>query len=229
MAAAEAVCAGDGLESDDILDLLAHLVHKSLVRVEEKDGEACFSWLERIRHHVCKKLLESGEGDWMCRRHLDYFLEFAERGDRESREPRSLGWKRRMDAEHNNLRAALEYAFDTEGAIDAVVHLTRAVDGSMVSGQRVPGRRAIIGLRKPWLIPLPCLPRCFVPGSSSIPPFLMIIAQGKNSIPDLLAIFDGLGEAFWVEHTYLLMWLGFKLCYQPYERENGTRYVQEAI
>lgn len=70
---------------------------------------------ETIRQYGCEKLEESGELDLMRRRHLDYFLDSAERGDRWSRGPQSLEWKRRLDSEHNNLRAALEFAFSEEG------------------------------------------------------------------------------------------------------------------
>ena len=94
--AAEAVCAGpdlsgfQNLTSRDVLDLLIELVNKSLVNVEEQDGEARYSRLETIRQYGCQKLEDSGELDAMRRRHLDYFLDFAARSDRESRGPQSL-------------------------------------------------------------------------------------------------------------------------------------------
>ena len=46
--AVEAVCAGEGIEEDEVLDLLSHLVDKSLVVVQERDGEARDRLLETV-------------------------------------------------------------------------------------------------------------------------------------------------------------------------------------
>jgi predicted ATPase/class 3 adenylate cyclase len=238
LVAAEAVCDGPdltgfgNLSGLDILDLLAHLVDKSLVMVEERDGETRYSRLETIRQYGCEKLLESGEGDRVRRRHLDYFLDFAERGDRESRGPRSLEWKRRMDAEQNNLRAALEYAFDTEGASDAVVRFSLAVGGFNGLWSAGSWKEADYWFEKA------------LAHSDALPPtalrarLLYYSALFDDRGPwekqlsryeESLVIFDGLGDAYCVDRAYLLTWLGFKLCYQPGEKENGTRYLQEAL
>jgi predicted ATPase/class 3 adenylate cyclase len=217
LAAAEAVCGGpdltgfQNLSGLDILDLLGHLVDKSLVMVEEQDGETRYSRLETIRQYGCEKLLESGEGDQVRRHHLDYFLDFAEQGDRESRGPHSLEWKRRMDAEHNNLRAALEYAFDTEGASDAVVQLTRAVggfNGVWSTGFYKEGHYwAERALAHPNALP-PTALRARLLSHSAIFDDYSPWEKQRSHLEESLAIYDGLGEVFPVERAYLLMWLG---------------------
>ena len=52
---AQAVCSNDGIDPDEVLDLLMHLVDKSLVIMQERDGEARCHMLETIREYAHKK------------------------------------------------------------------------------------------------------------------------------------------------------------------------------
>ena len=65
--AAEQVCVleADGL---DVLDLLAHLVDKSLVIMDESGGEARYSMLETTRQYAREKLFDSDEGEVLRKR-----------------------------------------------------------------------------------------------------------------------------------------------------------------
>jgi tetratricopeptide (TPR) repeat protein len=99
----------------DTLDGLLGLVHKSLVNVEEQDGKSRYRFLETIRQYAMEKLLESGEAINVRDRHLDYFLQSMEQSPQ--REQRIFGalpddteWLDRMERDHDNLRAALEWA-----------------------------------------------------------------------------------------------------------------------
>ncbi|HEU4941077.1 MAG TPA: protein kinase, partial [Candidatus Eisenbacteria bacterium] len=59
--AAEEVCAWDGLESDEVLDLLAHLADKSLVApTEGSDGSMRYGLLETIRAYACERADRAG-------------------------------------------------------------------------------------------------------------------------------------------------------------------------
>ena len=58
--AAETVCAGEGIEEDEVLGLLSHLVDKSLVVAREEDGEARYRLLGTVRQYGREKLDESG-------------------------------------------------------------------------------------------------------------------------------------------------------------------------
>ena len=62
--AAEEVCSGDGVESGEVLDLLSHLVDKSLVVVED-DGRGArrYRCLETVRQYGRDRLLESGQAE----------------------------------------------------------------------------------------------------------------------------------------------------------------------
>jgi predicted ATPase len=62
--AAEAVCAGDGIESSYVLDLLQRLVDRSLVVTEiHADGTNRFRMLEMLQQYALERLVEAGEAD----------------------------------------------------------------------------------------------------------------------------------------------------------------------
>jgi predicted ATPase/DNA-binding CsgD family transcriptional regulator len=75
----EAVCEGDGLERLAILDVLAGLIDKSLVVVDDEGAAASYRLLETIREYADARLTESGERERMHRRHRDHFVAEAER------------------------------------------------------------------------------------------------------------------------------------------------------
>ena len=112
--AAEQVCAGEGIESDKILDLLAQLVNKSLVLVEREQGtETRYSLLETIRQYAREKLLETGNGPVSRDKHLLYFLGLADQTEIELHRRDQKRWLAQLETEHDNLRTALEWAIET--------------------------------------------------------------------------------------------------------------------
>ncbi len=66
------------MDRDDVLDLLEHLINKSLVIVDEGPHETRYRFLETIRKYASEKLLESGESERLREKHLEYFLYLAE-------------------------------------------------------------------------------------------------------------------------------------------------------
>ena len=120
---AESVCSGEGIEEPEVLDLLTSLVDKSLVQVSEQGGEARYRLLETVRQYGREKLEKAGTEPNIRRRHAEFFLRFAERT-----EPRINGkerelWLARLDAEHDNLRAALAW---TQESVEAEMGLRLA-------------------------------------------------------------------------------------------------------
>ena len=142
--AAEAVCADDALcmtecglpssvlapipnsnapiQNDDVLELLTHLVEKSLVVVEEQAAAARYYLLETIRQYAREKLFEAGESETVRARHLCFFLTLAEAAEPKLRTAEQLIWLARLDLEHDNLRAALKWA-QGSGALEAGLRL----------------------------------------------------------------------------------------------------------
>ena len=81
--AAEAVCAGDGVDEYDVLELLTHLVDKSLALPEEHDGDVRYRLPETVRQYARDRVLEAGEAAPLAERHLAYCLAFSERAEPE--------------------------------------------------------------------------------------------------------------------------------------------------
>jgi predicted ATPase len=81
--AVESVCAGKELERNEVLQLLSHLVDKSLVLVAEHDREARYRLLETIRQYVWEQLLGSGEERQFLDQHAGYYLALAEEAEPE--------------------------------------------------------------------------------------------------------------------------------------------------
>ncbi len=105
--AAEAVCDRDDL-SLDVLDGIASLVDKSLVRMGEGD-KGRFSMLETIRSYARERLEESGDAEEIARAHAEYFGGLAEEAEPHTAQgDEQMEWLQRLEQELDNLRAALE-------------------------------------------------------------------------------------------------------------------------
>jgi predicted ATPase/class 3 adenylate cyclase/Tfp pilus assembly protein PilF len=107
--AAEAVCAGEGIGAGAVLDLLTQLVLKSLVMTERGGAEVRYSLLETVRQYSRSLLEDAREAARVRRRHHGYFLEFAKRAEPLLHGPEQVAWLERLETEHDNLRAALEW------------------------------------------------------------------------------------------------------------------------
>ncbi|MFB9909120.1 LuxR C-terminal-related transcriptional regulator [Allokutzneria oryzae] len=112
--AAEAVCAGRGIDREDVLNLVAGLVDKSLLAKEEHDGRSYFRMLHTIRDYGRTRLPASEEA-MMRRRHRDYYHRLAVRAEADWLGPRQPSWCERLRAEHANLRVALDYCLVEPG------------------------------------------------------------------------------------------------------------------
>jgi predicted ATPase len=113
--AAEAVCIGNGMESQDVLELMTQLVMKSLVVVDhEPIGERRYRLLEMIRQYAHEKRMQSEEEEQIRDLHLRYFLNLSTQAQLELRGPSRVDWMERLNDERNNLRAALHWAQKTD-------------------------------------------------------------------------------------------------------------------
>jgi predicted ATPase/DNA-binding SARP family transcriptional activator len=96
-------------DAETALDVIDRLVATSLVVAEDAGGAMRYRLLETVRRYAADRLEQGAEGEHVRRRHAHYYLELAER----LREHEPLGHRDRLDAEHDNFRAALSWARET--------------------------------------------------------------------------------------------------------------------
>ena len=125
--AAEAVCAEDELESDDVLDLLGSLVDKSLVNMEQRDDDPRYRMLETIREYGAEKLQASAAPQAAVTRHCLYFFDLSKQARVGMRGPEQRAWLDRLDIEHDNLRAAIALPQTAGAGVDPFIALKMAV------------------------------------------------------------------------------------------------------
>jgi predicted ATPase/class 3 adenylate cyclase len=119
---AEAVCGPDL----DVLDGLSTIVDASLVRRRTTDGEDRFRMLETIREFAGERLAVSGEEPALRRRHALHMRDLAEVAQPDLDRGDEAAWVSRLEQEHDNLRAALDWA-EQEGDAETAVRTAAAV------------------------------------------------------------------------------------------------------
>ena len=125
--AAEAVCVGDEVEDWEVLDLVTALADKSLLAVEQRGERMRYRLLESVRQYAADRLLEGGGGAAARARHRDHFLALAEEADAGTRGPEQATWLDRLESEHDNLRAALDWCREDESGAEPGLRLARAL------------------------------------------------------------------------------------------------------
>jgi predicted ATPase/class 3 adenylate cyclase len=118
--ASVAVCAGADADRYDIVELLGRLVDKSLCLIDGEGSDPRYRLLETIRQYGFEKLAETSEGQVVRARHRDFYLGFAEDAEPRLQGPEQVAWLQRLEADHDNLRAALRWSLDcdeTEAAL----------------------------------------------------------------------------------------------------------------
>jgi predicted ATPase/class 3 adenylate cyclase/DNA-binding CsgD family transcriptional regulator len=112
LAAAEAVASGGDIAEWQVLDLIAALVGKSLVQAEVIHGGTRYRLLETVRHYAAERLAQRADPGARDPRaaHLDHYLALVETANAKLRGPDELQWLDRIEAEFDNIRAALAFA-----------------------------------------------------------------------------------------------------------------------
>lgn len=117
--AIEVVCSADGNLPIDPFDGVASLLDKSLLRQEAGlNDEPCFVMLETIHEYARERLERSGEAEVVRRAHAAYYLALAETAEPELKGPTQGAWLARLEQEHDNVRAALQWVLESgEGEV----------------------------------------------------------------------------------------------------------------
>jgi predicted ATPase len=103
MEAAEAVCSGNGVPESAVLDLISGLVDKSLVFVEDRGSQQRYGCLVSLSEYAQLRLMESADRQNTLRRRAEFFLEFAEEGERKLQGSGQEVWLDQLEAERENM------------------------------------------------------------------------------------------------------------------------------
>ena len=97
------------------VETVAALLDQSLLRRrDDPDGQPRFWMLDTIRHHALERLRVDGEADAAANRHAAYFAQLAVRAERHSHTAEQSAWLQRLEADHDNLRAAFDHLLIVE-------------------------------------------------------------------------------------------------------------------
>ncbi|MGC4897267.1 BTAD domain-containing putative transcriptional regulator [Micromonospora sp. DT31] len=141
--AAERICAGGAVVADDVLDLLTALTEKSLLVAAGGAGPR-YRMLGTIREYAAQRLAEAGEAHLARHAHLAYFTELAEAAAPRLRRADQLTWLARLDAEHDNITAAMRGAL-AAGEARAAMRLAAGAGWYWwLGGHRTEGMELII-------------------------------------------------------------------------------------
>ena len=136
LAAAEAVCAGEGIDDSDVVDMLASLVDKSLVAVDRSGRVTRYRLLETLRQYGEERLDERGQTEALRRRHLEHYVGVARAAQALWASPRAVEGAALFNREWDNFRAAHATALDT-GDMPLTIALLEATAPHAVLDVRV--------------------------------------------------------------------------------------------
>jgi predicted ATPase/DNA-binding CsgD family transcriptional regulator len=175
--AAEVVCGtlSDSEEAGPILDSIASLLDKSLLKQTEQDDEPRLLMLETVREYGLESLASSGELELTRQAHAAYYLQLSEQAEPQLRGPQQALWFNRLEAEHDNCRAALGWALE--------------------KGERELGLRLVGALWEFWLVR-----GHFTEGQGWLE---RVLERSRDAAPALQAkAFTGAGSLAWAQDNY---------------------------
>ena len=199
--ATEEVCNLDG-DLDLLADLDA-LATKNLLQPQHgPEGAPRLLLLETIREYGLERLAERGEADAAARRHADYYLGMAEQAERELLGPRQGAWYDRLDADLDNLRAALAWSLTHHD-----IETTGRLAGALMAWWVARGH-ASEGLR--WLdaalahrgdLSQPVLAKALFAKANLLLQAGAHHEQAKPLLEESIALFQELGDISWTVRT----------------------------
>ncbi len=123
--AAEAVCSDEGLNRADVLDTLQSLADHSIVAGEpDESGATRYRMLETLREYALE--LASGRDDWteLRERHFDWFCDLVRQAEPRLGGPEQKVWFDRLEADLENIRAAVDWALSEDARAEDALRLT---------------------------------------------------------------------------------------------------------
>ncbi|MEV0148348.1 MULTISPECIES: BTAD domain-containing putative transcriptional regulator [unclassified Nonomuraea] len=136
--AAERVCGDETFAGEQVFDVLSALIEKSLLLTDGEDTPR-YRLLNTIREYAAHRLAEAGETEPARRAHLAYFTELAETAEPHLRRAEQLEWLSTLEAEHDNISAALRGAIAAGWAQEAMRLVAAAGWYWYLGGHRAEG------------------------------------------------------------------------------------------
>jgi predicted ATPase/transcriptional regulator with XRE-family HTH domain len=222
---AEVVCS-QGMQRKDMLDLLGRLVDKSLVIVDtgsEITGTR-YRLLETIRQYAHEKLVDAKESELLCDQHLHFFVRLAEHTQPIFQTIRRTEWLPRLELDHANLRAALEWACERDvetarwlaGMLERFWfysdHLSEAhtwYGRVLESGDRAPVSKGLA---------------LALFGSGCISLNLGYIDEAQARLEQSAVLWQQIGEQRWLASSF--QWLAYLLLQRGDEERACTMYAE---
>lgn len=222
--AAVDVC-GFGEFDANILDLTVGLIDKSLVLMEDRNGQARYRMLETIREYAAEKLDDAGERDRALWRHTQWFKSFALRANPEINGTQQALWFGRLDAELDNLRAVLGRSIEA-GSDDALTLCDAIRFYWYVRGHLTEGRRWFDAALAVGRSAAPLLRASALYGAAGLALGQSDNEQAEKYLDECLALYRALDDDHGVAHT-LLRWAF--LMQERLEYDRSVALCQDAI
>jgi predicted ATPase/class 3 adenylate cyclase/DNA-binding CsgD family transcriptional regulator len=149
--AAEAIASGGDVADWQVLDLLAALVGKSLVQAEVIHGSTRYRLLETVRHYAAERLALRADSDASGVRaaHRDHYLSLVETAAARLHGPDEHRWLDRIEAEFDNIRAALAFSIADPGSAEPGLRLAAGLRSFVFSrghsGEVIEALGALLG------------------------------------------------------------------------------------
>jgi predicted ATPase/DNA-binding CsgD family transcriptional regulator len=195
--AAEAACADERMSAAEVLPALSRLVDKSIVMADKTRDEARYRLLETIRQYAHEKLAEAGEVDRIRERHLAYFVRWSETTKPHLSTAAQLVWLNRYEADHDNLRAALDWCQAHAHLAEAGLRLAAACQEFWrLHGYASEGRaRSIAALAQPGAQPHTATRARALTNLASLTYLQSDFAAMQKAAEEALSIWRELGQA----------------------------------
>ncbi|MCS7224303.1 MAG: tetratricopeptide repeat protein [Armatimonadetes bacterium] len=107
----------EAVEDFELITILADLVDKSLLLLDDSSTEVRYRMLQTLRAYAEEKLAGTGEAEILKRRHAEHYVAFAEEAEGKLSGADQKVWLEKLDWDHDNIRAAIQWALEAEPSL----------------------------------------------------------------------------------------------------------------
>ena len=191
-----------------MLDGLESLVAKSLVRQDyDSGGDLRFRMLETIREYAFGLLEATSEAAIVRQRHAEHLVMLGEQTASRLVRAEAVTWMDRLEAEHDNLRAALAWSSELEATNDLMARLAESRRGDSGSRRDISSRVGTGSNGHLGRASAPSTRTLVLQGIGTVAVFQMDFARARDAFSEMAALGRACGDQAAV--TYAVAYLGF--------------------